>query len=55
MCYNIHHVQAFLLVEIWLLLVAVDEENEDSWSSNGVVCKLPHEQGGVYYFDWRAN
>jgi len=27
-CYNIHHVQAFLTGGIWLLLVAVDEENK---------------------------
>ena len=27
-CYNIHHVQAFLTGGIWLLLVAIDEENK---------------------------
>ena len=26
-CYNIHHVQGFLTSGMWLLLVAVDEEN----------------------------
>jgi hypothetical protein len=27
-CYNIHHVQSFLTSGSWLLLVAVDEQNE---------------------------
>lgn len=27
-CYNIHHVQSFLTGGIWLLLVAVDEQNQ---------------------------
>jgi hypothetical protein len=28
LCYNLHHVQAFLTTGTWLLLVAVDEQNE---------------------------